>query len=236
MHTLPQSKFVQMALIPSIADNGLIFTYTVRGEIVTASRDRMVLIQCPGWGIGPRYLASGLTALESEYNLVFFHPRGSAGSSRPANPSAMTSFNMAADLKFFRQYLNIDRFPAMHGLSHGGTIVLAYAELFPQRVAKLVLVDRWLLSHDDSAAVIRYQEERKGDLRFEAAYRALHTRLPTNDEELKKFMTTIIPIYFFDPQTHVPPYLVGIGDQSYSFWCLESCGNAIGRFRLLKDD
>ncbi|PGH31862.1 hypothetical protein GX50_05360 [[Emmonsia] crescens] len=202
------------------APNGLIFRYTVRGN-TTASHDQMVLIQCPGWGIGPRYLQSAFTPLENEYTLVFFHPRGSAGSSRPANSSAMTSFDMAADLELFRQYLNIDRFPAMLGHSHGGTIVLAYAEMFPRHIVTLVLIDHRLLGHDDSSSFMRFREERKGDVRFNEAYHALHKDLPTNDEELKEFMTRIIPIYFFDPQTHVPRYLEAIGDEGYSFWCLE---------------
>lgn len=178
------------------APNGLIFRYTIRGN-ATANKGQMVLIQCPGWGIGPQYLQSGLTPLEYEYKLLFFHPRGSAGSSRPTNSSEMTSFDMAADLELFRQYLNIDRYPMMLGHSHGGTIVLAYAEMFPRHIAKFVLIDHRLLGHDDSTALMRHREEREGDVRFELAYHTLRTDFPTSDEELKEFMIRIIPIYFF---------------------------------------
>ncbi|PGH00210.1 proline iminopeptidase [Blastomyces parvus] len=202
------------------APNGITFKFTVRGT-TTANQDKTLLIQCPGWGIGPRYLQSGLAPLENEYRLIFFHPRGSAGSSRPADPATMTTFDMAADLELFRQHLNIDRFPVMLGHSHGGTIVLAYAETFPQHVAKLILLDHRLLGHDDSAASMRYREEREGDVRFADGYQALAAGYPTSDEELGVFMTRIAPLYFFDPATHVPRYLEAVGDQGYSFWCLD---------------
>ncbi|EGE78052.2 alpha/beta hydrolase fold family protein [Blastomyces dermatitidis ATCC 18188] len=204
------------------ASNGITFKYSVCGT-TTANLDKTLLIQCPGWGIGPRYLQSGLTPLENEYKLIFFHPRGSGGSSRPTDPATMTSFDMAADLDLFRQHLNIDRYPVLLGHSHGGTIVLAYAATFPRRVAKLILLDHRLLGHDDSAASRRYREERErgGDVRFADAYRALATDYPTNDEELGAFMTRISPLYFFDPTTHVPRYLEAVGDQGYSFWCLD---------------
>ncbi|QSS61077.1 hypothetical protein I7I51_03249 [Histoplasma capsulatum] len=107
---------------------------------------------------------------------------------------------MAADLELFRQNLTIDRYLMMLRHSHGGTIVLASAEMFPRHIAKLVLTDHRLLGHDDSTALMRHREEREGDVRFELAYHTPRTDFPTSDEEVKEFMIRIIPIYFLIPK------------------------------------
>ncbi|KAK2805075.1 hypothetical protein FQN50_006320 [Emmonsiellopsis sp. PD_5] len=199
--------------------NGLAFCYTVRGD--PAANKPMLVIQCPGWGIGPNYLISGLQPLEESFLLVYFHPRGSAGSSRPVDPTQMSSFTMAADLERFRQFLQIDQFPAMLGHSNGGTIVLAYAELWPQRVAKIILVGHRLLGFDDSERFMKFREERRGDPRYERAYAAAEKFRPTSDEGLADFVVSVAPIYFYDPEMHVPRYLRTLGDEPVSIWCMD---------------
>ncbi|EEH35685.1 hypothetical protein PAAG_00008 [Paracoccidioides lutzii Pb01] len=69
---------------------------------------------------------------------------------------------MAVDLKLFRQYLNIDRFPALLGHSHGANIALAYSKCTHSNIARLMLIDHRLLSCDASATFACLREERKG--------------------------------------------------------------------------
>ncbi|PGH15207.1 hypothetical protein AJ79_02572 [Helicocarpus griseus UAMH5409] len=213
------------------APNGLTFRYIVHTTPTptstptpTPTATKLLLIQCPGWGMGPYYLMPAFNPLLAQnYTLLFFHPRGSAGSSRPADPSTMTTFHMAADLELFRQYLGLDQFPAMLGHSHGGTIVLAYAETFPRRVARLILIDHRLLGYDDSATFLRFRQEREGDERYAAAYHALHAwPRPATDEELGEFLSEIIPIYFYDPVANAHTYFETVGDEGFPVWCLQN--------------
>ncbi|KAK2802074.1 hypothetical protein FQN51_004984 [Onygenales sp. PD_10] len=198
--------------------NGLSYNYTVRGD--STANKPMLLVQCPGWGIGPNYLISGLEPLEQSFLLVYFHPRGSGGSSRTADPARMGSFTMAGDLERFREFLEIDQFPAMLGHSNGGTIVLAYAERWPQNVAKIILVDHRLLGYDDSAMFMKFREERRGDPRYEQAYATAEKYRPTSDVGLRDFIISVAPIYFYDPEMHVPRYMRTLGYGPVSISCM----------------
>ncbi|PGH23900.1 hypothetical protein AJ80_01962 [Polytolypa hystricis UAMH7299] len=202
------------------ASNGLNFTYSVRGE--PYSIHPVILVQCPGWGIGAQYLKAGLEPLEVKFTLVYFHPRGTCGSSRPENRTHMNVFHMAEDLEHFRQHLQLDKYPVMLGHSNGGTIVLAYAEMYPHRVEKLVLIDHRLLGFDDSDGFQRFLLQRKVDVRYEAAYGTAANFRPENDEELRRFVEMTSPIYFFDPEKNVPLYLHSLGTGPMEFWCFES--------------
>jgi pimeloyl-ACP methyl ester carboxylesterase len=56
--------------------------------------------------------------------------------------------DMAEDLESLRQYLDVPSFPVIMGHSNGGTIALAYAELYPTRGERLVLIGHQLLGTD----------------------------------------------------------------------------------------
>jgi len=213
-----------VALVPGnyifTATNGLTFTYAVRGA---PSPGRSVMIvQCPGWGIGSRYLQIGLAPLERDFTIVYFHPRGSSGSSRPRNASSMSSIDMAQDLDLFRQHLGLDQFPAILGHSNGGTIALAYAELFPNRIIKLLLLDHRLLGHNDAATFSRFEEKRKGDSRYKQAYHSLANFHPTDDEEMTQRFLAILPIYFFDPDRYLPVVSGAISEEPIRHWCTQT--------------
>ncbi|WEW56994.1 hypothetical protein PRK78_002453 [Emydomyces testavorans] len=220
------------------ARNGLTFTYRIRWSGQTAN-SRPILVQCPGWGLGSRYLESGLSPLEAHFKLIYFHPRGSAGSSRPVDSAQMSCFDMAADLELFRIHLGMDQYPAMLGHSHGGAIVLAYAQTYPERVARIILIDHRLMGLGDTVVKNQFKKERKGDARYHKAYEKLRTSNPTSDIEFTEYIRAVAPIYFYAPEKHVPTYLAALDRTVVDLWCHEKVAVADmivkRRKKMLKD-
>ncbi|KAL1952994.1 hypothetical protein VTO42DRAFT_3790 [Malbranchea cinnamomea] len=218
-----------------VAANGLNFTYRVvapsrkggpsTGPEASTPAD-LIIIHPPAWGLGSRYLCTGLAPLAEEgadrysgSTLLFFHPRGTDGSTLPdcddpQDHAVMSPFTLASDLEHLRSHLGLDRFPTLLGHSNGGTIALCYAELFPSRVRNLILISHRLLSHDDLPNFLRCQRQRRGDSRFEAAYAAYArgAKGAADDAEFMRFCRAIAPLYFYSPETHLPTFLDNIGD------------------------
>lgn len=77
------------------------------------------------------------------YHVVFFDQRG-CGKSRPlareadADLSANTTHHLIRDMERIRQHLDIEKW-AVHGLSWGTTLGLAYAETHPDHVIGIML-------------------------------------------------------------------------------------------------
>lgn len=77
------------------------------------------------------------------YHVLFFDQRG-CGKSRPlareadADLSANTTHHLIRDMERIRQHLDIEKW-AVHGLSWGTTLGLAYAETHPDRVIGIML-------------------------------------------------------------------------------------------------
>ncbi|MDJ0380405.1 prolyl aminopeptidase [Streptomyces sp. G-G2] len=78
------------------------------------------------------------------YRIVVFDQRG-CGESRPhaSDPGvsldANTTDHLIADMERLREHLNIERW-LLHGGSWGSTLILAYAERYPERVREVVIV------------------------------------------------------------------------------------------------
>src|SRR2546423_14860851 len=125
--------------------NGGTLSYHITTSSVNA---QLAVIQAVGWGIGRALYVNGVAPLLRHHTVLTFSPRGSDESSRPNDVSKMGSMDMAEDLESLRRYLDISAFPVLLGHSNGGTIALAYAELYPTRVEKLVLIDHQLLGTD----------------------------------------------------------------------------------------
>jgi proline iminopeptidase len=114
--------------VPSIT-----LTYTVRGT------GPYLFIQAAGWGISSRYLQMGLSTLESQFTLIYPEPRGSGTSSRPENEEDMSDADMADDIERLRLHLGLSQIDLL-GHSNGGTIVLIYAERYPDALRRLIVV------------------------------------------------------------------------------------------------
>jgi pimeloyl-ACP methyl ester carboxylesterase len=188
--------------------------------------DDILFVQCPAWGLGWRYLCLGLEPLQEDFVLVFFHPRGSRDFHTPQEKGDvdMNTLTLAQDIDPLRIHLELDSFAAVLGHSHGGTIALAYAELFPSRVRNLILLDHRLPGLNDSASFKRNRQKRRGDHRYEAAYHTyLHSATPKDDLQFTSFLRKIIPIYFADPEKYVPSFRADVlrDECPASAWCFQ---------------
>ncbi|MFJ3584362.1 prolyl aminopeptidase [Streptomyces sp. NPDC090127] len=78
-----------------------------------------------------------------KYRIVLFDQRGCGRSlphaSDPAADMAVnTTAHLVADMERLREHLGVDRW-LLHGGSWGSTLILAYAEAFPERVCEIVI-------------------------------------------------------------------------------------------------
>ncbi|OCL12416.1 alpha/beta-hydrolase [Glonium stellatum] len=180
------------------ADYKLFFTLTGSGPLL--------VIQAPGWGIGDAYLQSGLAPLAKSHTLLFLLPRGTAPSSCPESTTEMRSVTMAFDLESLRVWLEVPSL-ALLGHSNGGAVALAYAEMYPERVERLVLVSPQILGFNDSATWIRFFGERKEDPRYAGAIETMKGGMdPQTDEELKGLLKGLMPYYFAQPERYAEKF------------------------------
>jgi pimeloyl-ACP methyl ester carboxylesterase len=151
----------------------------------------LAVIQAPGWGIGRSLYVNSLVPLLPNHTVLNLSPRGSDESSRPDDVSTMGSIDMAEDLESLRKYLDIPAFPVLLGHSNGGTIALAYAELYPTRVEKLVLIDHQLLGTDAGArgpTWEKFKTQRENQPQFKSAYETWAGPSPTTDEAFAPYL------------------------------------------------
>lgn len=94
----------------------------------------------PGSGCGPRARRGFDPA---RYRIILFDQRN-CGRSRPhaSDPavdlSANTTHHLIADMERLRTHLGVDRW-LLYGGSWGSTLILAYAETYPERVSEIVI-------------------------------------------------------------------------------------------------
>jgi RimJ/RimL family protein N-acetyltransferase/predicted alpha/beta hydrolase family esterase len=131
----------------------------------------------------------------------------------------MGSYDMAGDLEFLRQHIGVETM-SLIGHSQGGSIMLAYAEMFPHRVDKLILMAHVLLGFADR----KFREEVDVD-----NYMRLEEMKPTSDQMFGAFMREFMPAYFYDPM-NVEAFLKALESDPCA-WCLErnlACDENIG--------
>ncbi|MET7756616.1 prolyl aminopeptidase [Streptomyces sp. NPDC005389] len=103
-------------------------------------RAALVVHGGPGSGSSPR---SRRFFDPEAYRLVLFDQRG-CGRSTPhasdpaADMGANTTAHLVADMERLREHLGIDRW-LLYGGSWGSTLILAYAEAYPERVTEIVI-------------------------------------------------------------------------------------------------
>ena len=94
-----------------------------------------------------------VTALSWKYRVITFDLRGYGGSEVPA-VEATTLETMAADINALLDHLNIPK-AIVAGLSMGGQIAMAFADLYPQRLSGLVLAATFPQADTPEAAKAR---------------------------------------------------------------------------------
>jgi proline iminopeptidase len=173
---------------------------------VVAGQGPLVVVTSPGWGIGSLYLQRGLAPLEKTFTVLFLDTRGSGGSSQPADPRQMSTTLMADDIDRLQTYLGLDSINLM-GHSNGGAIALDYAERYPLRVKKVVLIDAEVLDDRDDAAIQRYLTLWHDDPKFKNAIQAdPNDTTDDTDEHFEDYLAHILPLYFSDPDLYLPVF------------------------------
>jgi proline iminopeptidase len=95
----------------------------------------------PGWGCSP---VRRQNFDPERYRFVLFDQRG-CGRSRPhasdpaADMNVNTTEHLLADMERLREHLGIERW-LLFGGSWGSTLILAYAQRYPERVSEIVIV------------------------------------------------------------------------------------------------
>jgi proline iminopeptidase len=190
----------------------------------------LAVLQAVGWGIGRTLYVNGIAPLLPKYNVLTPSPRGSDESSRPDDVSKMSSMDMAEDLESLRQYLDVPSFPVILWHSNGGTIALAYAELYPTRVERLVLIDYQLLGTDAGPSRPtwdKFKAQRENLPQFKAACETWARPPPTTDEEFASYLDGVLASYLYDPDRNRAEVKRQIkGPEWPRIWCIAMHGMA----------
>jgi pimeloyl-ACP methyl ester carboxylesterase len=141
---------------------------------------------------------NSMKELEEEFTVLYFESRGAGGTSRPS-PDEMSTRVMGSDLDLLRIHLGQERLRLL-GHSNGGAIVLAYAEDFPDKVEKLMLINSELqgFNSDNSAT---YAAARQDHPVYGPALRNIHKLMqqpPSTDDEFAEVLHSVLPYYMHD--------------------------------------
>ena len=193
----------------TFTSNNITFSYTVSGS------GPLLVAQSVGWGTTSAYLQRGLKPLEAHFKLLYFEPRGNGKSSKPASQSLMTTALMADDLEHLRIHLGESAGQKLRLIGHsdGGSIILAYASRYPERVETLVLVSHRLQDYQCKDGQV-FKERRKDNPVYAPAMKALfESGPPSTDPEFAASIAAGMPYYFADPH-RVPATLKSdLGDR-----------------------
>jgi proline iminopeptidase len=182
--------------------NGIDLHYRISGSGPT------LFLVPPGWGIGSSYLQRAFNFLQDRFRLVFIDTRGSGLSSRPADSAAMSSHDMADDLEALRTHLGLDEIHIL-GHSNSGAIALSYAERYPHRVSKLVVIGSQVLGLSAAQDTQAFLQARAEDPRYKTAVQTVSEMFTgkidpsVSDAALEDFIAQILPLYFQSPEKNL---------------------------------
>ena len=174
--------------------NGLRFHYIVAGH------GPLVIVQAPGWGIGAAYLENGLAPLKKHFTLLTFDPRGTGGSSPVASSDKLTNGDLAEDLEHLRTYWGLETMDLV-GHSNGSAIAILYAERYPLRVHRLVLIGSQLLGYEGGENPTGASEKarRNRDPRFAYYLAHINDAAPKTDEAFTEYFKQRAGYYLYNP-------------------------------------
>ena len=177
--------------------DGVRFHYLVRGT------GPLLAFQSVGWGMPGGYMWNGLGPhIEKNNTVLYLEPRGNGQSSKPADPATMSAKVMAEDLEHLRKHLDLEIFPILAGGSHSAAIALRYAERYPQRVARLVLMSAQVMDSPPNTHAQDWVAKRKDDPNYAPALAKLMElmggKMPETDEDFRAALDILLPWYFSD--------------------------------------
>jgi pimeloyl-ACP methyl ester carboxylesterase len=207
-----------------------------------AGRGPLLVVTSVPWGIGSAYLQApgALAPLERHFRVIYVNTRGSYPSRWPKDIARMGTSDCVEDLEHLRQYWGLSSLTLL-GHSAGGGLVLGYAEQYPRRAARVVLVDSDLTDRIPSAHTDELVQSWIGDPRYHAAaqqwlYKEQH--YPDTDEGETQSLIDILDLYFHDPGRYRPEFERTVSGIRISrsvfqaFWKAEDA-NALPESRLL---
>jgi proline iminopeptidase len=158
-----------------------------------------LVVQAPGCGAGCAYLMQTLRPLQERFAVIYYDPRGSGKSARPARNSEINVGAMVGDLEMLRRHLGLDRF-SLFGHSHGGYIALNYALQHQEHLAHLILAGCMLgadeLDADMSTTVPGLAKRPE----YAQAVAAWQDAPPfDSDEQFGEWQRQTMPLYFHRP-------------------------------------
>ena len=157
-----------------------------------------VLVAHPGGpGFSSRYFGE-LAGLGRNRTLVLLDPRGTGGSTPPADAS-FTIDDYVADVEELRLHLGLDQIDLL-GHSHGGVVAQGYAARYPDRVNKLVLASTLARFHaEQQEAMEKGMAARATEPWYDDARAALEAEQNgefSTDDELLAICLREMPFYF----------------------------------------
>ncbi|KAK5998649.1 hypothetical protein PT974_01030 [Cladobotryum mycophilum] len=157
-----------------------------------------------------------------EVTLVVIQPRGTWPSDKPEDELRMSSKHMAADIDALRRHLGRDAIIVL-GHSNGAAIALSYAEQFPSRCSKAILIQTQLIGFPDRAPIIaREVERRQSDPRYADAVAKLKATpldtVLTSDEHATEWLGSFFDLYFVRPDTGRPEFALNTGPLNIRHW------------------
>ena len=165
--------------------NGIDLFYLTAGEGLPC------LVMHGGLGFDHTCLHPWLDPLADVFHLVYYDHRANGRSGR-SPLETLTLEQFAADADALRAFLGFETVAVM-GHSVGGFIALTFALHYPERVSHLILMD--------TAPAFNYMEEimvnaqRKGAT--DEMIAALQAPSPLDNEEFKRMLHVITPLYFY---------------------------------------
>ena len=208
------------------APNGITFHYLVQGQ------GPLVIFQSVGWGPSMHLYSNTMKKLEDDFTVLYFEARGIGGSSRPSSADEMNTRALGSDLEYLRLHLQLDRLRLL-GHSNGGAIILAYAEDFPDKVEKMVLINHELqgFSSDNFQT---YAARRQDHPVYGPALRAIMQLMqqpPTTDEEFAEKLQSVLPYYMHDTdKTYL--FTVALKGGSLSAWNFVNLGKGDNKLKF----
>lgn len=211
---------------PSTSSAVTQLSYTVIPSKKEHGSAPVMVICAVGWGPGRGPATDSIAPLfTSNFTVVTSSPRGSDQSTPPVDkkgnpePTWMGSVMMADDLESLRIHLGLSSIPVLVGHSNGGAISLAFAEKYPEKVDKLILIGGQLIGYNSAPVFRRYKEERRGLPQYKEAYENWEKCMSAQtDAEFRERLPMLLPAFFVDPAKYSSTYANSIKSSALKVW------------------
>jgi proline iminopeptidase len=170
-----------------------------------------VLVAHPGGpGTNAAFLGD-LAGLDEVATIVWLDPRGTGGSNAPADATAYSLADYAADVDAVRAHLGLDCIGLL-GFSHGGMVAMRFAIDHPARLTGLVLLDT--APALDEAAMTRVSaamDRRQGEPWYEEVRPVIDSDDEAADDDAAlATLLKIMPMYFHRWDSAAERFVAGL--------------------------